>query len=170
MTCSIDTSERAGSVNALLAAGRTPHYIEGQMRALGQPTKAETIKRHLEKCLAGNPRAGTALDGKGGMSTDFATAVRNEASRLLASEDRGGLKIRTEHGLAAQALLDRRAEKQADRVLMVELARLLSGSRITSEPDPDLIVEGEWREVEPQEDADGALAPLALVAGDSARD
>jgi len=169
MACSIDNSERAATVNALLASGRTPHYIEGQMRALGQPTKSETVKRHLDNCLGGNPRAGTALESGGRMTTDFATAVRDEAARLLALEDRGGLKVRTEHGLAAQALLDRRAEKQADRVLMVEMARLLSGSRPSSEPDPDLIVEGEWREVEPSEDHDTALAPLALVAGDPAR-
>ena len=74
----------------------------------------------------------------------------------------GELKIKTEHGLVAQGLLDRRAEKQADRRLMVELAGLLSGARAHAQMPDDLIVEGEWEEVEP----DTALAPLALVAGE----
>ena len=72
-------------------------------------------------------------------NTDFAVAIRAEANRLLAA---GSLHVSAAHGLQAQALIDRRIEKQADRALMVQLAGLLLGGSM--EPPADLI-EGEWK-------------------------
>jgi hypothetical protein len=158
--CSICTSDKAGTINSFLAAGRSANWIEGEMRRLGQPTKGETVRRHHVKCLNEDAkgtitRSAIKTGGAGMNPTDFAEAVRAEAARLLAD---GDLKIRAEHGLSAQALIDRRAEKQADRQMMVEMARLLSGSGPMIEP-PDDIIAGEWREVDEPE----GLAPLALV-------
>lgn len=159
--CSICDSDRADIINSLLVAGRTPNFIEKHMKEMGKPTKAETVRRHLGRCLNSKP-ASAGVGPKGQVNSDFARAVRDTASKML--ED-GDLRIRTEHGLTAQALLDRREEKAADRQLMTELARLMSGSRPGIEAPDDMIVVGEWVEVEDKPEQT-ALAPLALVAGD----
>lgn len=157
--CGICTSDRLPIINSMLAAGRAGNWIEREMKRLGKPTKAETVRRHLRNCLNGNPKAGALVEKGQGLPVndeDFAAAVRAEAQRLLTD---GKLSVRTEHGLSAQALIDRRAEKQADRRLMIEMAGLLAGTRSLQGPPEDLI-EGEWSEV----DDDQTLAPLALVA------
>lgn len=118
--CGICNSERVSIINSLLAAGRGPYAIEREMKRLGQPTKAATVTRHRSRCLTTE-----VLQRSLSSNTDFATAVRNEAVRQL---EAGQLKVRTTDGLTAQGLLDRRAEKAADRVLLVEMARLLSGA------------------------------------------
>ena len=154
--CGICTSDRAPTINSMLAAGRAGNWIEREMKRLGKPTKAETVRRHLANCLNGNPQTAALAERAAGhpvSNDDFAAAVRAEAQKLLAE---GKLSVRTEHGLSAQALIDRRAEKQADRRLMIEMAGLLAGTRSLGGPPEDLI-EGEWEEVE-------TLAPLALVA------
>jgi hypothetical protein len=152
VACSLDTSERGTVVNSLLAAGRSASDIEREMRKLGSPTKRETILKHLRQCLNGQPDRAALLasaEGKpppGIENTDFALLIRSEANRLLAA---GKLNVTAAHGLKAQELLDRRAEKRMDRALMVELAGLLSGARTLTGPPSDLIIEGEWKEVEP---------------------
>lgn len=149
--CSICNTEKEKVIHAFLAAGRTPHFIERSLREMGEPIKAETIRKHRDICLSGNIQNTvlvSALEEKPGQpiseNTDFATAIRSEANRLLAA---GQLRVTANHGLKAQELLDRRAEKQADRALMVELAALLSGSR-GSGPPADLI-EADWKDVTP---------------------
>jgi hypothetical protein len=67
------------------------------------------------------------------------------------------MKVTASHGLAAQALLDRRAEKQADRDLTLNMARLLSGA--ISLPPAEVI---EVRRVGPPADLP-LLAPLDIV-------
>lgn len=160
-TCSICTSDKAGAINSFLAAGRSPNWIENEMKRVGTPTKAETVRRHRERCLNGDSQnavlAGAMATGGHGMGReDFAHAVRAVAHQKL---EEGTLSVRAEHGLQAQALLDRRAEKAADRQLMTDMALLLSGARPEAGPPQELVIEGEWSEIEP-------LAPLALVARD----
>ena len=58
--------------------------------------------------------------------------VQKRAIELLAA---GDLRVTAQHGLQAQALLDRRAEKQADRDLALNMARLLSGAIIMTPLD-----------------------------------
>lgn len=137
--CSICDSPRKAVVNAFLAAGRSAGYIEREMKTLGSPTKAETVKRHIAKCLAGNTANATI---EANASGDFALAIRAEAARLLAA---GDMKVRAEHGLQAQALLDRRAEHAANRTLLLNITRLLSGGTST----PGEVIVGEFREVAP---------------------
>lgn len=168
--CGICSSDRAPIINALLAANRSGAWIETEMRRLDKPTKGETIRKHLRRCLNNDAssNAGLLQDAAAGKkvssNADFAEAVRAEANRLLAA---GKLQIRTEHGLSAQALLDRRAEKRADRQLMVEMARLLSGGAAGVLSAPDEVIVGEWRSVEDQADeADTGQHPLALVSGE----
>ena len=84
---------------------------------------------------------------------DFATMVQRRATELLAQ---GELRVSAQHGLSAQALLDRRAEKQADRDIAINIARLLSWrdahAAIT-------VIEGRVVGEGPAELADGLLAP-----------
>jgi hypothetical protein len=161
--CSICSTEKGALVNALLQGGRSPHYIEGQMRSMDSPVKAETIRRHVKRCLNGKiENIGLLEQASRGEkvtnNTDFAIAIRAEANRRLAE---GTLTVTAQHGLQAQALIDRRAEKAADRRMMVELAGLLSGA-ISLDGPPEDLIEGEFTEV--SDDADQqALAPLALV-------
>jgi hypothetical protein len=137
--CVICDTDRRTVIETLLAAGRTANFIEGQMRKLGTPTKSETILKHQRVCLAGRRPSQSLITDAAVGRTDFAGAVRDEAMRML---DRGELKIRTNDGLWAQGLLDKREEKKADRDLLLNLARLMSGTA----PPPEVIV-GHWEEV-----------------------
>jgi hypothetical protein len=155
--CSICGTPRGTLINAYLAAGRTPHWIEGQMRSMGEPIKDETIRKHVAGCLNGTVDPSIlmrAADGKTDKSVadnaDFAAAIRTEANRLLAA---GQLRVTAAHGLKAQELLDRREERQADRQLMAELATLLSGSTLAP---PEDLIEGEWVDVTPERIEAGA--------------
>ena len=125
--CAICDSDRRPVVDAFLRGGAAFYYIEGQMRELGAPTKAETVKRHLNRCLGGRRENALSPVDPNGLSprSDFALAVRDEALKQLKA---GTLTVKTSDGLTAQGLLDRRIEKQADRTLAMNIARLLSGA------------------------------------------
>lgn len=69
-------------------------------------------------------------------SKDFAVLVQKQAVEAL---EAGSLRITAQHGLQAQALIDRRIEKQADRDLALNMARLLSGSIAMP---PHTVIEG----------------------------
>lgn len=138
--CSICNGERLPVVNALLAAGRTLYGIEREMRSIGYPTKAETVKKHLAICLRGE--RGTSLPDPDTMDNrDFAALVRAEAIKQLSA---GNLRVNTSHGLQAQALIDRRAEKMADRGLSIRLAELMGGGLAP----PEVIVSDDFRVIE----------------------
>ena len=78
---------------------------------------------------------------------DLAAAVRDAAKQRL---ENGEIRPTLRDGLAAQALLDRREEKQRDRNFMLSLARLTSGS---SHEVPAHIIEGSAKTVTPAIDA-----------------
>jgi hypothetical protein len=109
--------------------------ISEEMRKSGKPIKRETIGKHYRYCLGGRRPvldesvAQAVADAEKGATTDaeidFARLVQRRATQLLAA---GQMKVTASHGIAAQALLDRRAEKQADRDLTLNMARLLSGA------------------------------------------
>jgi hypothetical protein len=134
--CVICDSGRRDLIDPLLAAGRSAYFIEKTMARTGVPTKSETVLKHLHICL-GDRRpspeilADTIIRGR----ADFAAAIRDEAMKKL---EQGELKVNANHGLAAQGLLDRRADKQADRDLLMNLARLM-----TAAPPPEVLV-GEY--------------------------
>jgi hypothetical protein len=66
---------------------------------------------------------------------DVATAIQAEA---LAALERGEMRVTASNALKAQEILDRRAEKAADRELTLVLARLATMSQA-----PITIIEGE---------------------------
>lgn len=77
---------------------------------------------------------------------DVATTIQREA---LAALERGEMRITAQHALKAQEMLDRRAEKAADRELVMVLTRLAVSQ---GKPPPSLIkdevvIEGEVKEV-----------------------
>jgi hypothetical protein len=130
-------------------------------RALGENghgIRRETFGKHLRICLGGRkPDANEAMvqlvadatsDAKTQSEIDFAVAVQRRAQELLQA---GEMRVTASHGLQAQALLDRRAEKQADRYFQFNLARLLSGA--ISLPPLEII---EGRSVD-------LLAPVSVV-------
>jgi hypothetical protein len=84
---------------------------------------------------------------------DLAAVVVRKTNRLLAS---GKLEPTLRDGLTAQQLLDRRAEKAADRRFMLNLAMAMAGGGAMppqkylpeSVSPPEEVVEGEFEEVE----------------------
>jgi hypothetical protein len=124
-------SEFRPQIEALLAAKTPMADIHAETQKMGRGYKRETIGKHLRVCLGGvRPDAidpnklGVPTDGTQAQ-VDFAVMVQKRATELLAE---GSLRVTAQHGLTAQALLDRRAEKAADRDLALNMARLLSGS------------------------------------------
>ena len=75
---------------------------------------------------------------------DLAVIVRDKTLRAVRE---GRLKPTLQHGLMAQAMLDKRAERAADRQLAIRLAAMLGGA-----PVPPGIVKD--------------VTPLALDSGD----
>ncbi len=144
-SCTICEDEPKGAViNALLASGTAPHRIEMRMKELGTPCKAETIRKHRDQHGVPVPTAAQATLEKiaPGRGKDFAAMVRDNAITLL---EQGRMPIRAADGLKAQELIDRRAERKADRDLMVNLAQLLSGGFL---PPPATVIEGYAEEVD----------------------
>lgn len=133
--CSVCKSKHKAQYHALRATGTSFDSLEAASRGLGTPIKSDTFSRHFRRCLGGrNPGDDLSLaqsvergvdEAKTQQEMDFAIAVRARATQLLQS---GDLRVTASHGLQAQALLDRRAEKAADRDLAINLARLMSGA------------------------------------------
>lgn len=96
---------------------------------------------------------------------DLAEAIHGEALKLV-NMGKGGITVRD--GLAAAALLDKRREKEEDRVFVFKLAQLLSGggggapSQLT-----EGAVEAEYRDVTPEPATPNPLlAPAHLISVD----
>lgn len=130
--CSVCKSPYKNQYHALRASGMRLEDIAEQSKKLGRSIKRTTFGAHFRICLNGATPEVLAQEiadaSKGELSQvemDFAILVQKRATDLLRS---GDLRVTASHGLAAQALLDRRAEKQADRELALNMARLLSGS------------------------------------------
>jgi hypothetical protein len=84
-----------------------------------------------------------------GGETDIAKAIQRQALEQL---QRGEMRLTAAHALRAQELIDRRAEKQADREMQVALARIILSRReapaaLIGEEQHAYIIEGEAREV-----------------------
>jgi hypothetical protein len=158
--CTVCKSEHRPQYHALKVAGLTANAMEAESRKLGKPIKAETFRRHFAECLDGmDPASDMSLAQQvdaaaAGAHTqaelDFASLVQKRAAQML---EAGELRVTASHGLQAQALLDRRAEKQADRDFSLNLARLMSGAVMMT---PSEVIEGRAIDVTP-------LAPAALI-------
>src|SRR5262245_14076121 len=162
--CSICRGPHRAQINALRLSGMNYSQIAAALAGMGVKMKRDTISAHFTICLNGNAPTidqatgmeliNGAKNAKSQGEYDFATMVQR---RAIAMMEAGTLPINATHGLQAQALLDRRAEKQADRELSFNIARLLSGSIAMP---PVEIIEGRARDVTALTDG---LAPPALV-------
>jgi hypothetical protein len=136
-------SPHKAQIHALIASKMPLALIHAETQKMGRGIKRETLGKHIRICLGGvkpevlaqeideaNAQARTQAE------LDFAALVQKRASEMLA---RGELRVTASHGLQAQALLDRRAEKQADRDLSLNMARLLSGAMMLT---PSEVIEG----------------------------
>lgn len=158
--CSVCRSPLKPQIHALLASGMSLVQIHAETQKRGRGYKRETLGKHFRICLNGvlpkmDERALAVINTAGKAAAtpaekDFATLVQERALTLLES---GDLRVTTQHGLQAQALLDRRLEKQADRDLAINMARLLSGAISMV---PSTVIEGRAVEIT-------TLAPPDLV-------
>lgn len=160
--CSICTdTEKNQWVARRHLEGFSAAAMERQRRDMGKPIKRETISKHIKVCI-GQPaevkpaevaavaKAVQASSPDPDASDDVAVLVQKEVVRKLKA---GEGRVTVQHGLQAQQLLDRRAERAKDRELAITLARLLhSGappaSAITARRVDAEVVEGEYAEVE----------------------
>lgn len=127
-------------VNAYLDSAHSAAFIESALAELGRPVTRGLILKHKEHHQASAPD-----HAKG---EDLAILVRDRTVKAVKD---GTLEPTITHGLQAQALLDRRAEKVDDRDLRLQMARILSGAAASGYigPPADLvIIEGEAEEVE----------------------
>jgi hypothetical protein len=161
--CPVCASPHKAQIHALLASKMPMADIHVETQKLGRGIKRETIGKHLRICLGGvKPEVlgqeivDASKAAKTQAEMDFATLVQKRATEMLAA---GELRVTASHGLQAQALIDRRMEKQADRDLAMNMAMLLSGSM---EMPPMSVIEGRVVDVTPAALGDG-LAPVELV-------
>jgi hypothetical protein len=139
------------TVHAISEASRT---YEAEERGV-KPMKQDTIRRHLKVCptvpdelrrgnvrIAENgqsfhvtpyiPRAETVVTvpakspPPAGDSGDIAVLVRDAVKEKIEKEE---VRLTVQHGLQAQAMIDRRIEKQKDRELAVRLAVVMTDAR-----------------------------------------
>jgi hypothetical protein len=140
------------AIHTMLAARASFAQVSAAMRTKGTAMKPTTVAAHFHQCLDNvyPDITDVQLQRVQDMRGDFAVLVQKKAMQLL---ETGNLRVTATHGLQAQALLDRRAEKAADRDLAVNLARLLSGAMA---PTPMKVVSGEGYDI--------MLAPPRIVS------
>jgi hypothetical protein len=134
--------------DALVAAGESNPSVVATLKALGATRiGVSTVQRHRELCREGSEAKARFAAGPK-KPADFATMVRDEATRLM---DAGELTVTTQHGLQAQQIIDTRESKQQDRSLMLSIARMLTGGGI---PDALVVTGVAYEELDSGLDAD----------------
>lgn len=136
--------------------GHSLTKMETLSRERGTPIKRETIQKHLQTCLAvpeGMTPSAVAAQAEKMSATDPSEDVAVLVQRqVIAKLQAGEARVTVQHGLQAQTLLDRRAERAKDRELAITLARLLHAqvppaSVVLVRPEPDVIEDAEYVEV-----------------------
>jgi hypothetical protein len=124
--------------DSMLSRGLSAAYIAKDLtERLNMPVGAPTIlnhRNHYEVPIDASNRK------------DLAILVRDEA---VAAVIEGRLEPTISHGLSAQALIDRRAEKGDEHLIRLAFARaILGGGSVTGLlAPPDLVIEGEAVEI-----------------------
>ena len=161
MACSIcEDPRKKDFVARRHVEGYTLRQMEDMSRDSGMTMKRETIGKHLRDCIA-TPAVGpvvrkvaATVKPPSAAIEDVATMVQAEVVKRLRE---GEARVTVQHGLQAQALLDRRAERAKDRELAITLARLLHAPappeavvlrRVGGDPN-DVVIEGEMVEIGP---------------------
>lgn len=165
-TCSIDRDPKKFDwVARRWTEGYSAHAMEDLSREVGLNMKRETIRKHLTLCLGTDKKGDEVVEAVKEVaasteevtpkfvSGDVATLVQQQVVEKLKE---GEARVTVQHGLQAQQLLDRRAERAKDRELAVTLARLLHAPapppeavqhRLMDGEDGANIIEGEAVEV-----------------------
>jgi hypothetical protein len=129
--------------------------------------KRETIAKHLDVCVGAprdlSPTEKRSVQRSLDRQDDVASLVQQE---VIAKLKAGEARVTVQHGLQAQALLDRREERAKDRELAINLARILH----ISPPPPHLIsarpvIEGDYERVEDDDLALLAEGPFERLDG-----
>ena len=129
MRCGIceGDQDRRVAIDRLIAAGRASNGVERSLRGL-YAVKAETVTKHRRHWLGVLPTADADVYRRiaqdQGPRADLASLIVDEVRESI--ED-GVLKPGIGAGLAAQRIIDHREERQQDRQLAIEMAKLLSG-------------------------------------------
>lgn len=135
-------------VNGLIVGGASTEFISKNLGVLGMGVAKRDLNAHRKKCLDNSAVVAQTDLAAQENRVDFAEMVRAKAVAKLRA---GELDVTTQHGLQAQALIDRRDEKTQDRDLMLSLARVMSGA-IGVGP-PAALIEGDYVDITP----DGVL-------------
>jgi hypothetical protein len=130
-TCALHGRDpRARLVNELMTAGYAARRIMALAHAQGYRVSEKAISQHRRLCFVDETDSQAQARDE-----DLAVLVRDEVRRGILS---GQVELKASDGIKAQGLLDRRAEKSAERSFMLNLAQLLSGG---GRPAPPEIVE-----------------------------
>lgn len=143
MTCKVCSLPNAHAVDLRLRGGEPPKRTEAWLRTQGTPVSHVTLRKHrethvlsdeerarrdaareVEKAIAkaDRERAIEAKEAAVPTVRDFAVLVRDLAVTRLAE---GEITVTTRDGLAAQAMLDKREQKAADRTVAAQIAIVL---------------------------------------------
>ncbi len=97
----------------------------GYTRAPGLSMLEVHLKKHVKEVAVGKPPLPTftGTDPETGLRVDIATAIQRTSLEMLAN---GEMRITAAHALRAQEMIDRRADRERDRELMITLARVLT--------------------------------------------
>lgn len=149
--CAVCNSPLREQINARIAKGVPGAVISRWLRSEDAYISVITLRKHRKLHLTSEierERAAAAkmLEAQSKTLTptkgvDLAALVRDN---VTARVETGALEPTVSEGLRAQELLDRRAEKGADRSLALRFAAVISGAFIV----PDAI-EGDYREIDP---------------------
>jgi hypothetical protein len=146
------------SIEARLARGQSARSVSRYLRSDGPGVTYDyrTISAHWRRCLGHSfklhgraaRRRTEILDAVASPGSHVAVRIRDAAVKAL---NAGELHVTATHGLRAQELLDRRAERGGDRSLAIRLAVLLAGG-----PPPPEVVDGGHEDLDDPE----RLTPL----------
>jgi hypothetical protein len=153
--CHICREPQVELINGWMKARVPDTEIERRLRAAGTPYSRNTLGKHRHRHLMNDYERTrkAAADSmrkqqktlKGPPTGDLLHLVRDNVYGRLA---KGDLEPSIGDGLRAQIAIDQRAEKGADREVLMHLAQVLGGAT------PIGYIEGEFRVVDPEAEAD----------------
>jgi len=155
--CHVCRDPRVETINGWMKAGVSDLEIVRRLRQGGDGYSRITIGKHKREHLMSDfdrqrKAAVKAMQEqqktiKGPSTGDLLHLVRDSVFRRV---EAGIVEPSIAEGLRAQEGIDRRAEKGADREVLMQMAQILGGAL------PIGYIEGEYREIDPEAEADYA--------------
>lgn len=153
--CHICREEKADLINGWMAAKVSDLEIARRLREAGTPYSRQLLGRHRRKHLMSDHdrqrlAAKKSMERqqktlKGPSTGDLLHLVRDTVYGQLAA---GVLQPTIGDGIRAQLGIDQRAEKGADREVLLQIAQIIGGAM------PVGFIEGEARVIDPEAEAD----------------